>query len=201
MWERVRYESVFPRSQSTTVGAPSRFPNCTCGSGLGWALQSWMQQSSSIWLNLNDSDSGHFNLLIRKVDLSSASFPFLSHPPTVLSLDPMKISSKGHKCVYSSFWLAVQIIRTLAKCQNCDSNQPLSLAMQLVSVQTTKVGNQHAPEVGPCPYMGMPADDAIWSNMHSQIKLIAISRQSKYYVALSHVLKKWASQVMKMWRE
>ena len=34
-------------------------------------------------LNLNDSDSGHFNLLIRKVDLSSGSFPFLSltRPP------------------------------------------------------------------------------------------------------------------------
>ena len=113
--------------------------------------------------------------------------------------------------MYSSFWRAVQIISALEKPEralkgivivtplsllvvplpnvNFDSNQLLSLAMQLVSVQTTKVGNQHAPEVGPCPYMGMPADDAIWSNMHSQIKLIAISRQSKYYVALSHVLK------------
>ena len=76
--------NLFSRGpQSTTVGAPSRFPICTYGSGLGWALQSWMQQSSSIWLNLNDSDSGHFNLLIRKVDLSSGSFPFLSltRPP------------------------------------------------------------------------------------------------------------------------
>ena len=35
---------------------------------------------------------------------------------------------------------------------NCDSNQPLSLATQLVSVQTTKVGaGQLAPEVGHPP--------------------------------------------------
>ena len=35
---------------------------------------------------------------------------------------------------------------------NCDSNQPLSLATQLVSVQTTKVGaSQLAPEVGHPP--------------------------------------------------
>ena len=49
--------------------------------------------------------------------------------------------------------------------------------MQLVSVQTTKIGNHHAPEVGVRP-----------SREYAHLIKI-ISCQSKYYVALSHVLE------------